>query len=248
MGTRYTVKPLAWRDGDRGRASNCESLGRTFFVYTLSGGGVQLEVKTDGFDETEVTTHETVAAAKAFAERLRLEDLLGEIEAVDDEVDLKAGGAIGALEAWCRKGYTARIDFGPSYQPGDEGYVELKAAGRKVQVGFIDCDVWDEEKEETIHTGDATDAILEALRLWHADPTPKLFKVIIWHGADLVRPESTADIRVRPWTDHATEFTMTVQNEAAAIAAAERLIPDGRGHVHAWEQWVPPPPKVTTNE
>lgn len=87
MGARYTIKPMIWRDGDRGRASNSESLGRTFFVYSLSGGGVQLEVKADGLYEAEVMTYETVAEAKAAAEKIRLQDLLGEIEVVAEAPD-----------------------------------------------------------------------------------------------------------------------------------------------------------------
>lgn len=242
MGARYTVRPLKWSESTwtDGKFAEAVSLGRKFRVYTLAGGGFQMEDFADWHGEPDVTTHPTLEAAKAAAERVRLQDLLGEIEAVaeDGEEVRKAGRALRALEAWCRKSYTARIDFGPSYQPGDEGYVELKAAGRKVQVGFIDCDVWDEEKEETVHTGDAADAILEALRLWHADPTPKKFQVIVWHGPGLLRPENTPDIRVRPWTNESTEFVLTAPNEAAAVAIAEKLIPDGR-YVCTRELWVP---------
>ena len=240
MGARYTLKPLRWAESAwrEGVFAEAVSLGRKFRIYALSdGGGFQMEDFADWHGEPDVTAHPTLEAAKTAAETVRLQDLLGEIEVSTEpppEV-VRAGEALLALQRWCRKSYVARIDFGPSYQPGDEGYVELKAAGREVQVGFIDCDVWDEEKEEGVHTGDATDAIMEALRLWHADDTPKVFRVIVYHGADFVRPDSTLGTQVRPWGANSTEFVLTAPNEAAAIAVAERLVPDDHRSVHARE-------------
>lgn len=155
--------------------------------------------------------------------------------AAADEEDRKAGASLRALDAWCRKHYRAAVHLGPSVMPGDEGHVELNAGGRKVVVDFYDIAVWDEGEGEYKNWPSAADLIREALRRWHADDKPKVFRVLVYHEAGFARPEGA-----RAWTDAGTEFTITARNEAEAVAEAQRLVPVGRRSVHAWERGPAP--------
>jgi hypothetical protein len=150
-----------------------------------------------------------------------------------DEEDRKAGRALRALEEWCRKHYRASLSLGPSVMPGDEGFVELTAAGRKVVVDIFDCNKYDEAMEEITHYGDAADAITEALRRWHADNTLKWFKVCLdWKpGFEPVYPEGALvrDFGISKFDGNRSSWvTVQFHNEAEALAWAEVAVPSNQ--------------------
>lgn len=116
-------------------------------------------------------------------------------------------GALEELQKWNRKHYRFRIECGGNVQPGDGVFVELKAGGRTVVVG-------EEEMEDLIegHYPFIEELVLEALRRWHADTTPKRFRMHWWF-----RGPHPDGVRVRP----ATTFTSLCFVETEVVAPTE---------------------------
>lgn len=88
--------------------------------------------------------------------------------------------ALGVLEKWSRKGYSYTIQSGPNYQPGDGPCVTLSAAGRKVVVDEFNLAKHDDETGEQLTYPTLAEIIHEALRLWHADESPKWFRLYVY--------------------------------------------------------------------
>ena len=156
-------------------------------------------------------------------------------QAAADEEDRKAGAALRALEEWHRKHYTAAIHLCNSVMPGDEGWVELAAGGRKVVVDFHDLTVWDEKEDEYSFWPSTADLIREALRRWHADDAPKWFQVCLdWEdGFQPSYPEG-ALVRyfgVSKFDGHRSAWVVArFRNEAEARAWGEAAVPPERRH------------------
>lgn len=106
-------------------------------------------------------------------------------EAMTDQDTEALGKAMAELLSWCRKHYKATITIGPAIMPGDEFHVMLKAAGREAHACAWDVAAVDEGDPQA---GTEADAILEALRRWHSDKTPKVFH------AFLRTPDDTRDL------------------------------------------------------
>lgn len=120
------------------------------------------------------------------------------------------------LEAWNRKGYYWSINCGGNYQPGDGVTVTLSAAGRKVQVGDYELEVWEEDGDSSnTFYPSIGDVIHEAIKRWHSDTTPKTFRVL-WTDKNLV-PETLTGWDV--WCGNAKYKVLTVGTEAEALEA-----------------------------
>jgi hypothetical protein len=139
---------------------------------------------------------------------------------------LRLGEALLALERWGRKHYRYEIHGGPGVMPGDEGWVRLSAAGRTVTVSHCEMDRGGEDEngdDTTTHYGDVADSIREALRLWHADTTPKRFSVTVYTpGGHHLLP---APERVKYWV-HPEQVTvwLVAGTEAEAVETAKALV------------------------
>lgn len=117
---------------------------------------------------------------------------------------------VDALERWIRKHYRFEILNGGNFDCCTGTCVKLEAAGRVVEVDYSELVRWD--LDET-HGGDyfptVDDLLKEAVRRWHADPTPRLHRVSYLHAS-----------YPKWWS--LNEQIVTAANEVEAVAAVER--------------------------
>lgn len=133
--------------------------------------------------------------------------------------------ALTELEAWLRKHYTAEIALGPGTDHCDEGYVQLRAGGRAVTVMPYDKPQ-PEGGDAPLDRYTTAEMIREALRLWHADASPKVYRVMV-STREPVEPPAGAEF----WGSAGTSFMVraVAANEPEAAAAAVALFPGGCG-------------------
>lgn len=101
--------------------------------------------------------------------------------------------ALTLLDDWCRKHYRYKIEGNGFCQPGDGHTVTLTAAGRTVQVSDYELVTGDEDDDTPSQWPTLDELVKEAIQRWHADTTPKHFRVYFhadyltfeaqhWHG------------------------------------------------------------------
>jgi hypothetical protein len=88
--------------------------------------------------------------------------------------------ALTLLEEWNRKHYHFKVQACGNTQPGSGPFVELTAAGRTVTVG--DYELVKPDPDDETQTPDQwptlEELIKEAIRRWHADTSPKHYRVL----------------------------------------------------------------------
>jgi hypothetical protein len=140
--------------------------------------------------------------------------------------------ALEELEAWSRKHYRYTIINGGSMQPGDGVYVELEAGDRKVGVG--ECDL-----EGKLY-GTLEEVIREAIRIWHADRSPKNYSVLgFWHDGNESSLRAGSDLkfsyRYKDGDNGSFEVRLTATHEESALELVRAVVVNCPDSLCVWE-------------
>jgi hypothetical protein len=142
-----------------------------------------------------------------------------------------------ALEQWVRKRYSFEFKSGTYLQIGDESSITLKGGGREVTVSEVDMAC--EAPGDDMAWPTLEELMAEALRRWHADPSPKAFRVLLEFGGGLA-PEPVAGFSQRWCHNDSLMCYVTAANDAGAVAACEAVHPGSRSQHASENAYVPP--------
>ena len=128
--------------------------------------------------------------------------------------------AIEQLMKWDRKYYRYRIETDGHVQPGDGAMVTLSGGGRKVVV----C------AEDIGFHATVEDAIIQAIKQWHSDESPKKYRVLV----DVEPPKSLV---FEPWHAGVSWMIyMTAKSEADVNQQLQAAYGHPLSEVYIWEQ------------